>query len=139
MRLGLGGSKGEALAAVRTVNPRRLYPRPNATRVSRENVQKGKSSMIKSFEDRLIATSQILETPLLPDHLFTQSATGTTIGQSRSLFFAKQSLCAIFFLNKLQVYSVEGCTRLFEYIFEGDKNHMVRFQLCNKYWSQYKN
>lgn len=109
----------------------RLYPKPYASRPeSSTKDQKGSSKVAGPFADldRLLATSTAgLQQKTLPSYRWDHNASGSPVSTPQSVLIAEQSLVAIFFANRLQLFNTTTSTRNFEYVFESDDgNDKVR-------------
>lgn len=100
----------------------RLYPRPYVSRrkVGKQEAKTQNKLSEPFFElDRLLAlAASNLEQSPLPSHRWTSSATSSPAGAAHSVLLAQQSLVAIYFANRLQVYNLASSSRLFEFVFE---------------------
>jgi hypothetical protein len=100
----------------------RLYPRPYVSRLNQpKQDQKGAAKSAEPFAnlDRLLAlaSSQLQQSPL-PSHRWSLNATQSPSGTAHSVLLAQQTLVAIFFANRLQVFNLASSSRLFEFVFE---------------------
>lgn len=123
----------------------RLYPKPYASRPeSATKDQKGGSKASGPFADldRLLATSTAtLQQKALPSYRWDHNATASPVSTPQSVLIAEQSLVAIFFANRLQLFNTTTSTRNFEYVFESDDgNDKVRTRFgcssCALKWSK---
>lgn len=102
----------------------RLYPKPYVSRP--ENATKDQKSGHKASAafadlDRLLATSTAnLQQKALPSYRWDHNATSSPAGTPQSVLIAQQSLVAIYFANRLQLFNTATSTRNFEYVFESE-------------------
>lgn len=114
----------------------RLYPKPYVSRPEVSSKEQGKGTKQNgpfSSLDRLLQTSTAnLHQEMLPSSRWDHNATQSPAGTPHSVLLAQQSLAAIYFANRLQLFNTTTSSRNFECVFESDNgDEKVRTQ----FWS----
>jgi len=102
----------------------RLYPRPyvpRSTPTKQDQKAPQQSSAPFANLDRFLSSNTAsLQQDTLPAHRWECNATASPSGTPHSVLLAQQSLVAIYFANRLQVFNTTTSTRLFEFVFESE-------------------